>query len=88
MADLYKPGSYSIEINDQCVPKPASDVRTVKDDAVVPAYYPRPPLAHSHHLQGGDPDVSMATWGFNEQARLLEQEDRNSDETLKVSKKR
>lgn len=85
MAQLYSE-DYSIEINDQCVPKiPAP--RTVKIDAVCPAYYPRPNLAHGHHLQDADPDCSMAVWGFNEQARMLQQEDRNGDDTLKVNKR-
>lgn len=69
-----------IEINDERTPK-IDKVRTVPNKGVVDAFYPFPAQAHGHHLQDADEDIDMAVWGFNEQARQLEQEDRNKDET-------
>ena len=86
MAKLYKEGSYSIEINDECVPRVPA-VRTVDDDTVSDAFYPFPSKEHGHHLQAAGPDVDMAVWSFNEQARQVQQEDRNHDDTIKAGKR-
>jgi hypothetical protein len=69
-----------IEINDSFTPQYEKS-HTVPDEGVTDAYFAHPSQAHSHHLQSGGPDMDMAVWGFNEQARQLEQEDRNKDET-------
>jgi hypothetical protein len=75
-----------IEINDEATPQYVN-VRTVPNEGVCDAYYPYGNQAHGHHLQSGGPDMDMAVWSFNEQARLIDQEDRNKDETIKPNKR-
>lgn len=69
-----------IEINDERTPK-IDKVRTVPNKGTTDAFFAHGSQSHSHHLQDADPDIDMAVWGFNEQARQLQQEDRNKDET-------
>lgn len=69
-----------IDINDSYVPG-IDKVRTVPNKGVTDAYFAHGTQAHSHHLQSADDDLDMAIWGLNEQARQLQQEDRNHDET-------
>lgn len=69
-----------IKINDSYTPK-IDEVRTVKNKGVTDAYFAHGSQPHSHHLQSADDDIDMAVWGFNEQARQIQQEDRNKDET-------
>jgi hypothetical protein len=78
-----KPPDDGVErrINDETTPA-MPGVRTVTGSGIVPAYYPQGLQAHSHHLQGADPEIEQAVWGWNEQARDLAQEDRNHDETI------
>lgn len=70
-----------LRINDEATPIRES-VRTVNDDQVCPAYYPHGTQPHSHHLQSAKDDIDMAVWGWNEQGRQLQQEDRNGDDTI------
>ena len=73
--------SSRIEINDSTTPDYVES-RVVPNEGVCDAYYPFPAKAHGHHLQGGGPDMDMAVWGVNDQARVIQQEDRNGDETI------
>lgn len=71
-----------IEINDERTPQERK-VRTVTTEmtGVTDAYFAHGSQSHSHHLQDAQDDMDMAVWGFNEQARQIQQEDRNKDET-------
>ena len=71
-----------LRVNDEATPI-TEPVRTVNNDAVCPAYYPHGSQAHSHHLQNAQDDLDMAVWGWNEQGRQLQQEDKNKDDTIK-----
>jgi len=71
-----------LRINDETSPI-VEDVRTVNNDEVCPAYYSFGNQAHGHHLQGAQDDIDMAKWGWNEQGRLLHQEAKNKDDTIK-----
>lgn len=84
--------SDSKELNSQFVPAARSihppPVRTVPQEGVCDAFYPFPNEAHGHHLQDAQDDIDMAVWGWNEQGRQLQQEDKNHDETIKPNSKR
>jgi hypothetical protein len=73
---------YRIEVNDQCVPDERK-VRTVPQEGVCDAYYPYGNQPHGHHLQDAQDDVDMSVWGWGEQGRYLQQEDKNKDDNLK-----
>lgn len=51
-------------------------------DGVTDAFYPRPPKAHSHHLQTADAEIANATWGVGEAVRQEYQEKLNHDATI------
>jgi hypothetical protein len=77
---------YRIEVNNQCVPvNIPSDppIRTVPQEGVCDAFYPYGNQPHGHHLQSAQDDIDMAVWGWGEQGRQLQQEDKNHDETEK-----
>jgi len=74
-----------LRVNDETTPK-LEDVRTVNENAVCAPYYPHGSQAHSHHLQSAEDDLDMAVWGWNEQGRVLHQEDENKDDTINRGK--
>jgi hypothetical protein len=80
-----------IEVNNQSVPADVPDelpIRTVPQEGVCDAFYPFPSEPHGHHLQSADDDIDMAVWGWNEQGRYLQQEDKNGDDNIKPNSKR
>jgi hypothetical protein len=70
-----------LRINDEVTPLDMP-VRTVDNDAVCDAFYAYGTQPHSHPLQNAQDDVDMAVWGWNEQGRQIQQEDKNKDETI------